>query len=457
MKVYMKKKGILIGTSVAAILVIAFLVTTQYFNQHFLPNTTVDNVNVSNLSISDAKSKIENAPDNQKLVLYVGKEKWKTINKKPFINSSTIESKLKEAKDSQNAWTWPIAFFKQHQIQTQSIMNEDKVKNYQATIQRDIQTYNKGKKGAVNASLTFINDQIVFTKSHNGTKLDVKEATQAITNALCHNEKSINLSNTVQKPTITKNSPSLKKQVQQMEKIGSLEAYYDFNGKKVQIPQSEIKSWLMLDMNGDIALNQAKVANYVQQIANKYNTYKHDVPFKSTAEGTVKLPADVYSWSINVPMETTALSEAILAGKNFTRTPITTGSASPKGSFVGNTYIEVDLAKQHMWYYKDGKLVLDTDIVSGKPTQETPIGFYYVWNKERNKVLKGQDYASPVSYWMPINWDGVGIHDSDWQVAYGGTRWKDGFGSHGCINTPPTVMANLYNKTAVGTPVIVLK
>lgn len=27
-------------------------------------------------------------------------------------------------------------------------------------------------------------------------------------------------------------------------------------------------------------------------------------------------------------------------------------------------------------------------------------------------------------YWMPVDWTGVGIHDSDWQPAYGGDLWK---------------------------------
>lgn len=113
-----------------------------------------------------------------------------------------------------------------------------------------------------------------------------------------------------------------------------------------------------------------------------------------------------------------------------------------------------------MWYYKDGKLALETDIVSGKPNTPTPKGVFYVWNKERNATLRGLNedgtkYASPVDYWMPIDWEGVGIHDSNWQPTYGGDWWKQN-GSHGCINTPPNVMKTLYDMIEVGTPVIVL-
>ena len=30
---------------------------------------------------------------------------------------------------------------------------------------------------------------------------------------------------------------------------------------------------------------------------------------------------------------------------------------------IGNTYIEIDYTKQHMWYYKDGALQMESDFV----------------------------------------------------------------------------------------------
>ncbi|WP_314209360.1 L,D-transpeptidase, partial [Vagococcus salmoninarum] len=157
--------------------------------------------------------------------------------------------------------------------------------------------------------------------------------------------------------------------------------------------------------------------------------------------------------------ETEELYQAILAGQGVNRSPIIAGSASVGSPLIGNTYVEVDLQNQHMYFYKNGDLVLDTDIVSGKPTTLTPPGVNYLWKKERNSILRGTNddgskYAEPVDYWMPIDWTGVGIHDSDWQPAYGGELWKTA-GSHGCINTPPAVAAKLYEAIDVGTPVLV--
>jgi len=91
---------------------------------------------------------------------------------------------------------------------------------------------------------------------------------------------------------------------------------------------------------------------------------------------------------------------------------------------IGKTYIEIDLTRQHMWFYKEGKLLLDTDIVTGDVSKkvETPVGVMKVWSREKDRNLKGlsplgYDYVAHVDYWMPINWKGVGIHDANWQPS----------------------------------------
>lgn len=207
--------------------------------------------------------------------------------------------------------------------------------------------------------------------------------------------------------------------------------------------------------DGNTTIDEDKVRSYVASIGEQYNTSTNSSTFKSTKQGEVTVPAGTLSWTIQTDAETEALIEALKAGEDFTRTPIAQGSTDAGSPLFGNTYIEVDLKNQHMWYYKDGELVLDTKIISGKPATPTPTGVFYVWNKEEDATLTGEDYASPVDYWMPIDWTGVGIHDSDWQTEYGGDLWKTR-GSHGCINTPPGVMKELYSKAEVGTPVIVI-
>ena len=66
-----------------------------------------------------------------------------------------------------------------------------------------------------------------------------------------------------------------------------------------------------------------------------------------------------------------------------------------------------------------------------------------------------REYETPVSYWMRVTWTGIGFHDATWQRAFGGERYKQGYGSHGCINMPLKGVAELYEMVEKGCPVII--
>mgnify|MGYP001061323483 CR=1 FL=1 len=70
----------------------------------------------------------------------------------------------------------------------------------------------------------------------------------------------------------------------------------------------------------------------------------------------------------------------------------------------GDSYVEINLTAQHMFLYKDGKLVIDSDFVSGNVSKNnaTPTGAYGVTYTEKNATLRGENYETPVTYWMPF-------------------------------------------------------
>ncbi|WP_407383978.1 L,D-transpeptidase family protein [Ruminococcus sp.] len=122
---------------------------------------------------------------------------------------------------------------------------------------------------------------------------------------------------------------------------------------------------------------------------------------------------------------------------------------------VGDTYVEVSLDDQHMWYIVDGDVYLESDCVTGNyGSADTPKGYFNVNAKVSPCTLKGDDYTSYVTYWMPFIGGGWGLHDADWRSSFGGSIYK-GNGSHGCVNLPPKVAKEMYAAMEVGTPVIV--
>lgn len=125
-------------------------------------------------------------------------------------------------------------------------------------------------------------------------------------------------------------------------------------------------------------------------------------------------------------------------------------------------FIDVDISEQKLRYYNpDGKIILKSDVVTGTDSIErrrTNVGCFKIEYKTVNATLKGPGYASDVNYWMPFNInEGEGLHDADgWRSAYGGNIYKTN-GSHGCVNLPLSTAKKIYEKSEVGTKVLVHK
>ena len=128
------------------------------------------------------------------------------------------------------------------------------------------------------------------------------------------------------------------------------------------------------------------------------------------------------------------------------------------GQDVGNTYIEINIKQQHMWFYINGKLYVDTPVVTGMAdgVHDTPKGVHTIFVHQSPSRLVGDTWDVVVQYWMQFTADGCGIHDSTWRASYeygGNTYLTDG--SHGCVNTPLDKVAKIFKKAHNGTIVVV--
>ncbi|MBQ0018436.1 MAG: L,D-transpeptidase family protein [Clostridiales bacterium] len=124
------------------------------------------------------------------------------------------------------------------------------------------------------------------------------------------------------------------------------------------------------------------------------------------------------------------------------------------------TYVFVDVAKQTLTYFVDGKVKLETPVVTGNAYGHgTPKGTYRLNNKTRNQKLvgredNGDEYESFVYYWMAFIGNSYGLHDATWRATFGGNIYQ-GNGSHGCVNMPIAKAGELYEMIEIGTPVII--
>ena len=455
-----KKIGIIVVLGLLVVLAGGYGVRSTYYTKRFLPNTEVNGVKIDNLTISEANRKITRELSKSPFLIKVDGKDWKEINREDLGWKNSYTSALTKVQKEQNPFSWGMQLVSASDKQDVdgSTLDETKLNAVIDAVKAELTETNKTRTATENAKVTRTDSGFEITPEKQGNTIDVDAAVAAFKEAAKNGEQTIDFDDYLAKPTITKDDASLKKTLDKMNAVAKIKTTDSINGNTFDIPSSDINDWL-IDDNGTMSLDQEKVTAYVKSLGDKYNTSTNPTEFNSTKRGKVSVPAGTYSWTINTASEVEALTKQILEGKDFTRSPIVTGATTADKALVDKTYIEVDLENQHMWYYKDGNVALETDIVSGKPKSPTPTGVDYVWEKKTNETLRGKnddgsDYASPVKYWMPIDWGGVGLHDSDWQPAYGGDLWKTR-GSHGCVNTPPDVMAKLYDMVEVGTPVVV--
>ena len=219
---------------------------------------------------------------------------------------------------------------------------------------------------------------------------------------------------------------------------------------------NKISQWVTIDEHYNVSLNPEGVKEFVDHIGKNYNTFGKTRTLKTSYGKTIQINGGDYGWWLNRGAEAEELTELILEGKEVVKEPNYYQKANFYGEDdIGNTYIEVNLTAQHLFFYKDGNLVMESDFVSGNLTKNygTPTGTYVVQYKERNATLTGETYQTPVDYWIPFNHN-IGFHDATWRNKFGEDIYVRN-GSHGCINMPHSAAKIMYEHIERGVAVYV--
>ena len=293
-------------------------------------------------------------------------------------------------------------------------------------------------------------------KEDEGTELLEDKVKEAVAAAVMSLAESVDLEEQgcYVSPSTTSEDEALKTACETMNKYVGARITYQFGDKSETLSGDEIHNWLTV--NGtSVRINEGKATEYVKKLAASYDTAYKAKSLKTSYGKTVSITGGSYGYKINQAKEAATLVSLIKNGEQTSREPeYSQKGASRTGNDYGNTYVEINLTAQHLYFYVKGKLVVQSDFVSGNAAKgwSTPAGAYSITYKQRNATLKGQGYATPVSYWMPFN-GGIGLHDANWRKTFGGTIYKTN-GSHGCVNLPPAVAKTIYENISAGDPVL---
>ncbi len=271
----------------------------------------------------------------------------------------------------------------------------------------------------------------------------------------------VDLDNSVYiKPNITSQQEDLVNQMNSLN--GELDAYrnttitHQFGETTEVLSGDTICSWLTVE-GTEVKLSEEPVKEYISQLAAKYNTIYRDRNFKTSTGETVKLEHNEYGYQIDQEAELQQLLTELNSGKEIAREPVYKKKGFKRNGTddLMGTYVEVSIEKQHLWLYKDGKLVTETDVVTGIPKEGTATykGAWPIAYKASPYMLSSDfyGYEVPVNYWMPFVY-GQGLHDLE-RSAYGGDIYKTN-GSHGCVNLPVDQAKIIYETVSKGYPII---
>ena len=311
-----------------------------------------------------------------------------------------------------------------------------------------------------------------------GNKItDMKKLEAYVTQSVAAGELSVELDKDTGCYSLPKvKSADLEDDCKKRNDVFQLSVTYDFDYTTETLTGEELMKMIKLKDDGSYTVDRKKAMEYVEKLAKKYDTYNTKRKFHATLQGDIIVPTSSdakYGWWIDQEKTCDDLVDMLEKGESVDKVdPIyySTGyydftgveSARSKDDDIGDTYIEIDLTDQHLWYYEKGKKKLDTYIVSGQTTSKartTLPGVYKLWSKETNKRMKdtnadGDEWDTKCNFWNNVSLCGIGLHDSTWRGGYFGGEIYKYNGSHGCINMSYDDAKYVYDNVPYGTPVV---
>ena len=442
---------IVIGTA-------AYLGMAQRYKSTFFPRTQINGLDVSGCSVEEVKKMIAAGVDGYVLTLQERDDRREEISGKNIELHPEFDGGLEKLLAEQNPYAWPV-----HQFQPEEYTIDTMIAYDEAALEQQLTALQALDpaliKEPVNAAISdYVSGQgYSIVPETEGTVLKEDEFREAVKTAILNLQPELSLeeAGVYKDPEIREDDSRLTEQLAAMNQYASVTVTYRFGEAREVLNGDRIHQWLLPGEDGSVALDSGKIAQYVEELAIAHNTAHKAKTLKTSYGQTVQIKGGTYGWKINQTAEAEELASIIRSGQSTEREPVySKKAASHDGNDYGDTYVELNLTAQHLFFYKDGNLIVESDFVSGNLAKGwgTPAGSYPLTYKQRNATLKGENYRTPVDYWMPFN-GGIGMHDATWRSSFGGTIYKTS-GSHGCINLPHSVAKKIFENISAGMPVL---
>ena len=460
----MSKKPWIIAGSIVGALVVIYLGAAVFFMSHFLVNTTVNGKDFSGKTAADVEDYLKEQVADYELTILEQNNVSDVISGTDISLTYKENSQVEDALDAQNQLLWIVSLFAKSsadvtiEVEYDETALQERIENLQAVTAE--------QTDPVSAHPEYDGNSFVVAEEQYGTKVDMETLTAKIEQYITEFNPTLDMMDEecYVMPAYTSDSPEVQAACDEMNSYLKASITYPMD-ESIVVDKQLISGWITYDAEMNVTFNEDAVREWMREFGSKYDTVGTSRTITTPTGKTAEVSGGTYGWIVDEAAETENLINSIKNGEVAEREPAYKQTAASHGAQDwGNTYIEVDIAAQHMWYIVDGSIAMESDVVTGLPAdgRDTPTGVYSILYTERDSTLKGEvdpatgkpSYETPVAFWMPFTWQGHGFHDATWQSSFGGSRYQTN-GSHGCVNMPYDKAEPLFGMISAGTPVIV--
>jgi len=353
----MNKKfiGVLLG-----VLLVIYFGLSIYFTKHFYFGSNINGINVTGKTVEEVEKQMKANVNEYTLNLKEPGGKNEQIKATDIGLNYDSEGQVQGLKDNQNPFGWVIALFNTKNSEMTNKVSYDKKLLIECLDKSSFLTSGDVTESK-NPSIKYTDKGYVIVNEVEGTKVNKDMLYTQLETEIVKGKTTTDLDviNCFAKPQYTSNSPEIIEAKNILNKYVNSKITYTFGNRKEVLDGSTINKWLKVSEDFKVTLDEAKSQKYLNELSTTYSTVEKTHDFVTTAGKSIQVKGGDYGWKINVTKEIQALIKTIKEGQTIAKEPAYTQTAlSHDKNDIGKTYVEVDMSRQHLWFYKNGSLVV---------------------------------------------------------------------------------------------------
>ena len=408
---------------IALIGVAAFYFLAAYiYRSGFSYGTKINGIYCAGLSVSEVSERLGSERVIAAVkVTFPGGESV-SIPASDIKLSVNYESELTQLRYSQNPMLWGLNLFESTSDRTvDPVISFDRDKLSETIANLDFIKEHDPSRIMLFEILPV--DGVYSLLDTTGPSIDPAAVEEYVYSELCRGNTDIVLQDSLLKPYVM--SDKDKAVLRLWDEISAFIApglNYDMGDEIIELDAKFLSSLLEFN-NGEFVRNEDgklkfdsdKLTVFIDALCDRYDTLDKPRTFIDYNGETKTLERNLYGTLLDRTAEEQYIVEAIKTGVKETHVPKYLTEPYHRGlDDIGPDHIEIDITRQKLYFIKDGKLDVETDVVTGNPRtlHATNEMVTSVQKLSTNTYLRGEGYRSFVKYWIAVYKNTIGIHDA---------------------------------------------